>query len=59
MNRKKDPKGRTMDTIGDPFPWIYIDADTLRRKAEENGYQVELVAEREHYDYLARITRKK
>lgn len=50
---------RYKDTIGDPFPWIYIDADTLRRKAEENGYQVEVVAEGEHYDYLARITRKK
>ena len=50
---------RYKDTIGEPFPWIYVDADTLRRKAEENGYQVDVVAEGEHYDYLARITRKK
>lgn len=50
---------RYKDTIGEPFPWIYIDADTLRQKAEENGFQVEVVAEGEHYDYLARITRKK
>ena len=50
---------RYKDTIGEPFPWIYVDADTLRRKAEENGYQVDMVAEGKHYDYLARITRKK
>ena len=46
-----------MDTIGEPFPWLYIDADTLRQVAEENGYHVEVVAEGEHYDYLARITK--
>ena len=45
------------DTIGEPFDWLYIDADTLRQKAEENGYAVEVVAEGEHYDYLARITK--
>ena len=46
------------DTIGEPFDWLYIDADTLREQAAENGYAVEVVAEGEHYDYLARITRK-
>jgi SAM-dependent methyltransferase len=46
------------DTIGEPFDWLYIDADTLREKAAENGYAVEVVAEGEHYDYLARITKK-
>ena len=45
------------DTIGEPFDWLYIDADTLTQKAEENGYNVEVLAEGEHYDYLARITR--
>ncbi len=43
------------DTIGAPFPWLYIDADTLKQVAEENGYMAEVVAEGEHYDYLARI----
>ena len=43
------------DTIGEPFNWLYIDADTLREKALRNGYAVEVVAEGEHYDYLARI----
>ena len=46
------------DTIGEPFDWLYIDADTLKQKAGRCGYTVELVAEGEHYDYLARITKK-
>ena len=46
------------DTISEPFPWLYIDADTLREQAEKYGYIVEIVAEGEHYDYLARITKK-
>ena len=46
------------ETIGEPFDWLYIDADTLKEKAAKNGYVVEVVAEGEHYDYLARITKK-
>ena len=46
------------DTIGEPFNWLYIDADTLREKAGRCGYAVEVVAEGEHYDYLARITKR-
>ena len=46
------------DTIGEPFPWIYIDADTLEHVAEANGYVAEVIAEGEHYDYLARIVKK-
>jgi hypothetical protein len=46
------------DTIGEPFNWLYIDADTLKVQASKNGYAVEVVAEGEHYDYLARITKK-
>ena len=45
------------DTIGEPFPWLYIDADTLREQAARNGYAVEVAAEGDHYDYLARITK--
>ena len=45
------------DTIGEPFDWLYIDAETLREQAAKNGYTVEVVAEGEHYDYLARITK--
>ena len=46
------------DTIGEPFNWLFIDAGTLKRKAAENGYRAEVIAEGEHYDYLARITKK-
>lgn len=46
------------DTIGEPFPWLYIDAETLMQTANENGYQAEVIAEGEHYDYLARITKR-
>ena len=45
------------DTIGEPFDWLYIDTDTLKEKAVRNGYAVEVVADGEHYDYLARITK--
>ena len=46
------------DTIGEPFDWFYIDAETLRKEAEENGYAVEVVAVGEHFDYTALITKK-
>ena len=45
------------DTIGEPFDWLYIDADTLKEHAAKNDYNVEVVAEGKHYDYLARITK--
>lgn len=44
--------------MGEPFTWLYVDADTLKQKAEENGYSVEVVVEGENYDYLAKITKK-
>jgi SAM-dependent methyltransferase len=46
------------DTIGEPFDWLYIDEDTLKEKARRYGYTAEVMAEGEHYDYLARITKK-
>jgi SAM-dependent methyltransferase len=45
------------DTIGEPFDWLYIDADTLSEKAGRSGYAVEVIAAGDHYDYLARITK--
>lgn len=41
---------------GDSFDWLYIDFDTLAFYAEANGFNAELVAEGEHYDYLAKLT---
>ena len=46
------------DIIGEPFDWLYIDADTLKQKAGRCGYVVEVVAEGGHYDYLARLTKR-
>ena len=44
------------DVQGEPFDWLYVDFDTLAFYAEENGFSAELLAEGEHYDYLARLT---
>ncbi|MBQ7690967.1 MAG: class I SAM-dependent methyltransferase [Muribaculaceae bacterium] len=44
--------------VGDPFDWLYIDAGTLRRHAARCGYAAEVVAQGEHDDYLARITKR-
>ena len=42
--------------VGEPFDWLYLDFNTLAYYAEENGFKAELVAEGDHYDYLARLT---
>ena len=41
------------DIEGEPFDWLYVDYETLAFYAEENGFEAGLVAEGEHYDYLA------
>ncbi len=41
---------------GEPFDWLYLDFDSLAYYAEECGFNAELVAEGEHYDYLAKLT---
>ncbi|MBU3682219.1 MAG: class I SAM-dependent methyltransferase [Flavobacterium sp.] len=38
-----------------PFPWLYLDYNTLQRAAQANGLQCELIIEGEHHDYLARL----
>jgi hypothetical protein len=43
------------DVVGEPFDWLYVDFDTLAFHAEENGFKATLVAEGEHYDYLASL----
>lgn len=40
---------------GEPFDWLYVDYETLAFYAEENGFSAELIAEGEHYDYLAKL----
>ena len=42
---------------GASFPWLYLDFPTLERIARAHGFCAELLAEGEHYDYLARLRR--
>lgn len=42
---------------GEPFPWLFIDAETLSEHARRHGFAVTVVARGAHYDYLARIER--
>ncbi len=39
-----------------PFPWLYLDFNTLQNAAVANGLKCELVLEGDHFDYLARLT---
>ena len=42
--------------LGEPFDWIYVDFETLSYYAEQNGFKAEMIAEGEHYDYLAALS---
>lgn len=39
-----------------PFPWLYMDYNTLQNAAFANGLQCDLINEGEHFDYLAKLT---
>lgn len=39
-----------------PFPWLYVDYNTLQNVAHAVGLDCELLAEGEHFDYLARLS---
>lgn len=43
-------------TIGNKFPWLFIDAETMAKYAEESGFQFKLLKEGPHYDYLGELT---
>ena len=43
---------------GEPFPWLFIDPETLREQAAAQGFHCDILARGEHYDYLARLTRR-
>ena len=44
--------------LGESFDWIYVDFETLSYYAEQNGFKAEMIAEGEHYDYLAALSIK-
>ncbi|MFK8274063.1 class I SAM-dependent methyltransferase [Capnocytophaga cynodegmi] len=39
----------------EPFAWLYVDYNTLQNVAHSVGLECKLVAEGEHYDYLAKM----
>lgn len=41
--------------ISDSFSWVYVDFDTLSVAAKKAGFTCELVAQGNHYDFLARV----
>ena len=43
---------------GEPFPWLFIDPETLREQAAVHGFYCDILVRGEHYDYLARLTRR-
>ena len=43
---------------GEPFPWLFIDPETLREQAAFHGFDCDIIERGPHYDYLARLTRK-
>lgn len=46
------------DAQSDPFDWLYIDFDRLRRHAEMFGFEANRIVEGDHYEYLACLKRK-
>ncbi|MBL7886918.1 MAG: class I SAM-dependent methyltransferase [Flavobacterium sp.] len=40
----------------EPFPWLYLDYNTLQNAAHANGVNCKLITEGEHYDYLAQLS---
>lgn len=40
----------------EPFPWLYMDYNTLQNACHANGLNCELIMEGKHFDYLAKIT---
>ena len=52
----KNLHGKTIE--GDSFDWLYADFDLLQSTARACSMGCELVAEGDHYDYLARLWRE-
>lgn len=41
--------------VDEPFNWMYVDFNTLKKKAEESGLACNLILKGEHFDYLAKL----
>ena len=40
----------------EPFPWLYLNYNTLQNTAYANGLNCELITKGKHFDYLAKLT---
>ena len=38
-----------------PFPWLYLDFNTLQNAGNDSGFLCELICEGENFDYLAKL----
>jgi methylase of polypeptide subunit release factors len=62
LEKSSDYYGEVIFTVtykgetDDPFNWMYVDFNTLKKHAKTCGLSCKLVQEGEHYDYLARLT---
>ena len=41
--------------LSDPFPWLYLDFNLLKARAEQEGLQCSLIHEDKHYGFLAQL----
>ena len=44
---------------GEAFPWLFIDPETLREQAQQHGFHCDILMRGPHYDYLARLIKKR
>ncbi|MBI9061192.1 MAG: class I SAM-dependent methyltransferase [Marinilabiliaceae bacterium] len=47
---------RYKNAKSEPFEWLFIDEALMKKKATENGFTFEKIADGDHYDYLARLS---
>lgn len=41
-----------------PFDWLFVDANTLKKEAQQMGFECKIIAQGDHYDFLAELKRK-
>ncbi|PZD78058.1 bifunctional 2-polyprenyl-6-hydroxyphenol methylase/3-demethylubiquinol 3-O-methyltransferase UbiG [Mesonia sp. K7] len=41
-----------------PFDWLFIDANTLKKEAQQMGFDCRIIAQSNHYDFLAELKRR-
>ncbi|WP_068472828.1 class I SAM-dependent methyltransferase [Saccharicrinis aurantiacus] len=49
-------KMKYKNTEGESFKWLFIDDESLKFHAKQNGFAIEKIADGPHYDYLAKLT---